>query len=704
MDSLKALNAFSFKGSILAVANSQKYIYVIDNFLIFYLIDKEEQRIKQKISLKKLDEQVHLSDKSISISNGGLIAFSLPNTAKIPIVSILKKFKVLQKLENHEANKIQVTKFSSNNEFLITSGADGRVFFYNSHLDVVANMVPQPDYTSSISFSHDSKYCNISFFHKKSVLWNTEILKQKKVITTNDVVESSAFYKEYVLLAVRDGSVVKVNINEANDTSKVQLPSWPICIETFPNLEIAIVGCKDSFLYFINADSMSQVSKIKFDSPISHLQFENEYLYVYMQSGDMLLFDTEHRLEDIQIALAAKNYVGAKSCFDANPFLYLRNELVEQFNAAWEDELQKALVMLKNNKLEEAMEIAKPFLDDQKRKEQFEVYLNLRDEISRFLEAVKNNEFKKAYDLANKFAFIRKTKVYEQLELQWNKYFNAAKKLLQDSSNNVQKAEAILKPFSLVESKRAIINEMLKNYELFTIADKKIKAKDFVGYFELCRKHSFLKGTLIYQKTMEYAKIIQERVNTMMQNGEYDKAFEGAVLLANFDGYEDSATGIQDRVEVMKNFLEYTAADDIEAASRLVDSNYFLETTKEFQDIVKKFNNLYDSLYDVAKNGKTAEVKFQLDLYLEVKYFEKRVASLFRLSYFAELGSMLHDNELWLEGVKKYIQYFGYDTKLEALFEQRSISKSDIVELKELEFKFKPVEYSDSIYANDGHL
>jgi hypothetical protein len=203
---------------------------------------------------------------------------------------------------------------------------------------------------------------------------------------------------------------------------------------------------------------------------------------------------------------------------------------------------------------------------------------------------------------------------------------------------------------------------------------------------------------------MEYAKIIQERVNTMMQNGEYDKAFEGAVLLANFDGYEDSAAGIQDRVEVMKNFLEYTAADDIEAASRLVDSNYFLETTKEFQDIVKKFNNLYDSLYDVAKNGKTAEVKFQLDLYLEVKYFEKRVASLFRLSYFAELGSMLHDNELWLEGVKKYIQYFGYDTKLEALFEQRSISKSDIVELKELEFKFKPVEYSDSIYANDGHL
>jgi hypothetical protein len=699
MDNLKALQAFSFKGSILAIANSDEHLYVLDNFLIFYKINKKDRKIEQKTVLKKLDKQVHYSDKSLSISNSGFIAFSLPNSTVISIVAIDKKFKILKKLQNHESNKIQVTKFSKNSKILVTSAADGRVFFYNHHLDIVANIVPQPDYTSAIEFSNDSKYCCISFFHKKSVIWDINSLNQLKVISTNDVVEDSAFHDESIILAVRDGSLVKNNFKDKNDPKKLQLPSWPMTIETFPKLEIAVVGCKDSFLYFVNIESMSQISKIKFESPVTHLQFEGEYLYIYMQSGDMLLFDTETKLEDIQIALAAQNYQGVKDCFDANPFLYLRSELVNSFNDAWEQELQKALAFIKDNQMDRAMEVVKPFLDDQKRKEQFEVYLNMREEISRFLESVKKNEFKKAYDLANKYAFIRKTKVYEELEFEWNKYFNAAKKLLQESPNNVNKAENILKPFSLVETKRSVIKEMLKNYELFTVADKKIKEKDFIGYFELCKKHQFLKDTLVYKKTMEYAKIVQDRVNTLMQTGQYDKAYEGATLLASFDGYEDIAIGIQDRVEVMKQFIEYTKADDIEAASKLVDANYYLESTVQFQRIVKKFNLLYERLYEIAKNGQTKLIKQELDLYLDIKYFDNKVASLFRISYFQELTSMLHDNELWLESVKSYIQYFGYDTQLDALFDQRSIEKSEIAHIKELEFKFKPVEYKDSIYS-----
>jgi hypothetical protein len=698
MDNLKAISAFSFVGSVLAVATSKNYIYIIDNFLTFYLIDKKNKKITQKITLKKLENQLHYSDKSISIGNNGLIALSLPNSAKIPIVSITQKLKVIKKLENHDANKIQVTKFSDNNNFLVTSGTDGRVFFYNKYMDVIANMIPQPDYTSTIDFSHDSKYCNISFFHKKSVIWNLDIFKQLKVITTNDVVESSAFFGSFIILAVRDGSIIKVHINEKNNTSKVQLPAWPICIQTFNNLDIGLVGCKDSMLYFINLDSMSQISKIKFDSPVNHLYFENEYLYVYLQSGDMMIFDTEEKLEDIQIALAAKNYTTAKFCFDSNPFLYLREKFVKEFNDAWEDELQKAIIEIKNNKLEEAMEITKPFLDDQKRKEQFEVYLNMREEIGRFLDAVNNNDFKKAYDLANKYAFIRKTKVYEELELEWNKYFNAAKKLLQESQNNISKVEAILKPFSLVEDKKKVIAQMIQNYELFTVADKKIKEKDFVGYFELCRENTFLRDTLIYKKTMEYAKLIQDRVNDLMHTGEYDKALDGATLLENFDGYEDSAKNTIERIGVLKSFNEYYKAEDIEAACKLVDANYYLETTVEFQNILKSFNTTYDELYEIAKEGQTKALKADLDIYLEVKYFEKKIASLFRISYFKELESMAYDNDMWINAVKKYVQYFGFDTKLEAFFEKRAISRNELVEIKDLEFKFKPVEYDDSIY------
>lgn len=443
---------------------------------------------------------------------------------------------------------------------------------------------------------------------------------------------------------------------------------------------------------------MSLVSKLKFNSPVTHIYFEDEYLYIYMHSGDMLVFDTEEKLEDIQIALAAKNYTTAKFCFDSNPFLYLRGEFVEKFNSAWEEELQKALIYIKDNKLEEAMEIAKPFLDDQKRKEQFEVYLNMREEIGRFLEAVNKNDFKKAYDLANKYSFIRKTKVYEELEYEWNKYFNAAKKLLQESENNLPKVEAILKPFSLVEIKKRVINQMLQNYQLFTIADKKIKDKDFVGYFELCKAHSFLKDTLIYKKTMEYAKIIQERVNQMIHTREYDKALEGATLLQNFDGYEDIAKNIIDRIDVLKKFMEYCDNDDVEAACKLVDENYYLETTQEFQKILKTFNTLYDELYEFAKEGKTRAVKQDLDIYLEVKFFDKKIASLFRISYFKELESMGYDNDMWLNAVKKYVQYFGFDTKLEELFTKRNISRGELSEIKDLEFKFKPVQYDDSIY------
>lgn len=703
MDKLKAISAFSFSGSVLATASSKNYIYVIDNFLTFYVIDKNEKKMLQKVVLKKIENQVHYSDKSIAISNNGLIAFALPNTSKIPIISIMQKLKVLSKLENHEANKIQVTKFSNDNNYLVTSGADGRVFFYNQHLDIVSNMIPQPDYTSSISFSDNSKYCNISFFHKKSIVWNLNSLKQIKVITTNDVVESSAFYQEYVLLAVRDGSIVKVHINEYDQISKAQLPSWPVSIQSFKNLNIALVGCKDSFLYFINIDSMSVVSKIKFDGIVTHIIFDGAYLYIYIQSGDMLIFDTEEKLEDIQIALATKNYTTAKFCFDSNPFLYLRAEFVEKFNQAWDDELQKALIHLKNNRIEDALEIVKPFLDDQKRKEQFEIYINMREEIGKFLEAVNKNDFKRAYDLGDKYAFIRKTKVYEELEMEWNRYFNSAKKLLQESANNLPRAESILKPFALVEAKRKVIMQVLQNYELFTVADKKIKEKDFVGYFELCKQHTFLRDTLIYKKTMDYGKIIQERVNEMMHTREYDKAIEGAKLLANFDGYKDTAENTIARVEVLKKFMEYCNSKDIEAASKLVDANYYLETTHEFQQILKDFGALYEDLHDIAKNGKTRVLKSRLDEYLEVKYFSTKIASLFRLSYFKELESMSYENDMWLNAVKKYVQYFGFDSKLEELFSLRNISRSELSQIKDLEFKFKPVEYDDSIYVKVGH-
>ena len=142
------------------------------------------------------------------------------------------------------------------------------------------------------------------------------------------------------------------------------------------------------------------------------------------------------------------------------------------------------------------------------------------DNFIKFKNAYENKNYALLYQLADMYELLKNTKYYKLVEKEWESIFEKAKN--EAINGNVNRAKELLKNFLPVSQKKALINTLLQEAELFKLLKEKIAKKDFKGFFAIIKTHPELKDTKEYKTVIEYANKLYLKAGETLEKENFD--------------------------------------------------------------------------------------------------------------------------------------------------------------------------------------
>ncbi len=662
-----------FSGSVVGIGFSNKYLLVVDNLYNLYILDKDNLNVLKVMNLYKNTEPMHKYSKAMQVSKDGDIALSLIKSNKVAMLKMDKAVGKKGVLNSHKL-EVEVCSFSPDLELFATGGADGVTIVYELHtLNPITSLFPRSDYIASISFSKNSKLLASSSFDKNTVVFDISRNIVLAEFNTKEVVEATLFVEDdsKLFFVCRDGLSGVITIENGELISNKNFESWPTAIETTVDRRFAIVGTKSEYLYIVRvSDNRAIVSMKLEDIGVTNLQLLEGKLYIGYSSSLVSVIDCTIYREELSDALKKDKFADAKKIIDRNLFLNTDNEYIEKFDKAWLGVLDKIIYLLSKNQLNEAIDIAKPFIDEPKRNEEFSFYLAQRAEYATFLEAVDAKEFKVAYEVARRNPPMQELNAYKELENYWNKLFNLSKKLISENPTlNKNKVKELLKPFADIEIKKGLIINLLNNANKYIEADTALKNRDFKSFFNIAENFPFIKDTDNYKKTLTFGEQLIEKIGELELKNDFDgmlKLLQTLVLFKPFTKFSQEKTLF---IRQKMNFFTYIQTGAIRQAYQLAEKYHQFRTTIQFQNLEAEFKKVLDEAYKVAYKGQTEEVMKIFGIYLEIPYWLDKVASVMKISYLQDLKENANDGGYinWADTYRNYVVRFGKDYEIDSL-------------------------------------
>lgn len=663
------------KGSILSIEIFDEYIGVMDNLYNAYFIDINTFDIKKDYNISTEYEPFHQFSKSFALAKNGFMAMSINNSNKTLILFhkdyVMKKIGVLS---NHQ-QVIEAIAYSKNGRFMATGGTDGRVFIYDTkYLKVLTSLEKQADSISSIAFSGDNKKIIANYFNRTSIIFDFDRNKEIVRFNTTSVVEDTKFYDDdsKLILCTRSGDIIIHDIDTNLDISSYKhCEHWPTSITITPYNDFAIVGTRESVMYFIRLKDNAKLAEINLSSTgITQMVYFKNFLIVGFYDGSVKLINTLYRRDEFEAELKLKKYAKLKVLIEENKFILL-TPLVNKFYEAWNGVLKEAVDLIANEKIEEAIAMVNPFMDDPEKAKEFEFFLAQKAEVKKLADLIARKKYIRAFQLCEKEQSLQELAMYKELELHWVLTFKKARKLLeQNSSFNAAKATQLLEPFKQVRSKELMVRNLLDNTNKFAESDELIKQQKFGDYFMMVDRFTFLKETDLYKKVILLLDRFYNQGVSQIQAEKYSDALKTLSILRNIHIYKDRVEELIKDIDYKIKLKRAYENKEVGKVFQLALEYPQIRLMMSYKEIEQAFNHRCELAKPHAFGGKPKQVLKILAEYQDIEYTLDKVASFMKIAYIAELEKAVQNaqNIDWGYTLASYAKFFGKDDEITSFY------------------------------------
>lgn len=668
MESVKVISRFNLGSAILSINKSAKGVSITTQDFQACII--ENGALKGRTKLHNGTITSHKFAKSNSASDE-FICVATQDFATIAKISAqgIKKF---AQIKSHK-KPLSASIFSADSAILATGGEDGRTFLYaTKSFKKILSLPYRPDYISSISFSSDSRFIIASCFDKSNIIFDLQRAKVVNIFYTNEVVECGEFFSNNckLMLITRDFKSLIYDISAKEIISEANLfNAWPntLCIDEAA--QIAVVGTREGGIYLINVLENSTIFYLQIDEivGISALCVHLGCIFLGGVNGEVLIISYADNNERFSRACEAKNYAEASKMLEENIFLSLL-PCAKVFDLDWEGILKKAIALLGEDKIQEAITLSAPFTkQDLAKKNAFSVYLDKKDSVKKFKELVQSGAFEEAYNMSLNTKFLLKTSYYEALEDAWHRAFNTARKALEDG--NIDIAKRHLEVFMKTPKKDAAL-QLLNNLHIFEDADNFIKEQNFKEYFALVGNFAYLKECVLYKKVLALGGSFFDKLLEAKNTDNYAEFERIYGFLLNFPSYKDAIVALNIAVAKKQEFLALIAQNKLAEVYKLASEFEELQYLAEFKAFSAEFEKIAESALDSAIMGEVARLGEIFGEYLKINFWNERIKSIYQVAYLAEFEANMGAKINWEQSIKNYIQIFGKDDDIVAFCEK----------------------------------
>ncbi len=651
---------------------------MIDNNYVYYQLNKNSYMPDKRIVIQK-DTTVHEFTKKFDISDEFLCVYPKKDPKSLIFIKDESGLKIDSNLTLEE--NIVITKFSNDSKIVVIGGDNGTIWLYNVPLKkIIYTLDPKSDEISSITFSDDDKFVAIGSFNKKIEVYDTSNWKKICKIESDSVPEDLQFCHEglYLYSVHRDGSILGFDIvNEEKIYKKVLGQHWLTVIKRYKSKNYAIVGARDNIFMIIELKTGKIVKKASLQNKgLNSVDFGYTDLLMAFADGNILVCDMEKNRNEVLVSLKIEDYAKAKELIDENILLYL-DGTIEQLYDHGEKVLKEIVKLIELGSIENAINLAEPFLGDEEFNSKFNSYMSKREEITKFINYVQVKDFAAAYRLSNEYEYIKELKKYHELEDFWHQCFNDAKNLIAKNPNDSAakiRAKGKLQNFLNVSCKRDSIKNLLENSIIFFQADTLAKEKKFAQFFALCQEYSFLEDTKIYNKVMSVAGLLLTNITKAIQQKNFSNANMTAKKLLSFTPIKSEVEKKIAEISIIEDFNKAVKDKNYKIAFELVEENKFLESLFEYNNILNEFLKEDDNAKEYAIAGDVAQTFESLRRYLTINHLKERVAFTVKLAYLNSMEPSKYEKPIeWKKTFSNYIELYGKDHHLQTIAAKNSV-------------------------------
>ncbi|MCV6607487.1 MAG: hypothetical protein OIF32_04690 [Campylobacterales bacterium] len=656
------------KNAILSVSYKGRFAIILDNNYIFYVLERKKYSLLQSKQLIKREK--HFPYHKGVVIHDGLIHLTMSKSNKSALINFNKGIEKKGAFSVHNAY-LDTATFSSDGEFLVTGGQDGKAFVFDTNTKNLITSLPQhTDYISSVVFSNDSEMIAASSFDFKTTIYDFGRNRISSVIKTKSVLEVLTFYdNNKKLFAIeRDGVVINYDIYEQKEIFREHyFDDWPTSLVKTDDEKYVVVGTREGFIHGIRLhDSKSIFSEQRSKKGITTLTLDDDNLVIGYIDGTLEILSYNQGCEDVKNAIMDEKYEEAKKYLDNNVLLNI-HPVIDEFDSSWELVKLKMQDLLKANDIKKIYSIATPFLDDQKRMEEFTAFVSKKEETIEFIKAVDHNQYIKAYAIVKDSPFLEDSDGYDKIESLWFKHFSAAKKVIYQNPTARDKVMNLLHLFKDVAIKKPAILLLMQKPEVFKKAEVLIVKKDYKGFFQWVEKHPPLKEFEIYKKVLKHGKSVIENSEKLENERNFEDAVSSLKLILDFQPLLEEIEKRLVHLGASMNFVKAVKNKELKQSYKLIEQNPEFKEFKEFLELDLIFKEKLRLAMKYAFGGIPGKIHEILGEYLDISYHSDKIASIYKIAYLNQIKRAVIKKlpVAWAGTLKKYIQLFGRDSELE---------------------------------------
>lgn len=581
---------------------------------------------------------------------------------------------------NHDQN-ITKAHFSQDASCLVTGNVIGKTFVIDTNNgELIFEFPNSKDAISAVAISPHNTYIISASFDKIINILHTDTLTVFSELKTSSIVEMIQFISETVFLAIlKDGRVIKIDADKGVIRQETELSSsvWPSEICTSYSKDYVYIGTRESLLYALHVETLEIVFTVNLHkSGITSLLRTAKYFIVGFKTGEIQFFNHREQ-EDKFIQLIKLKKIGeAIELFNNNIFLMSHRETRNIYDM-WITVKERVVQLMSNGAIVEAQKLASGFLFHPKCKLEMTQVEELQPELMDLQRYIRGNAYHMAYSLIEKNPELRETILYDNLENIWKQALQKAQILLErDPVLNKNSARQKLEKFENVESKKELIELMIKNATLFTRAQMAVKNKNFTLYFKLAYENNFIQSTLLYQKVLAFSEKIKLNILASIKDSDFESALENTKLLHEFKPYEVQAQKLEHFIKDLisidshlknKNLLEAMKVQD----NINIHSNY--APILKLENMKKSFvKNILDKISTHQLDG----IYPQISKFFEIKHFQKEIKMIMKHFYLSQMEKCFSkdkDTVQWSKTIINYVTYFDFDEILQNFYTKLNI-------------------------------
>lgn len=648
---------------------------IIDNQCHLHKIDLNELKITKSVLLSTLPQAELFDYYKRPFAVGKNLAYlSFAQQGIEHVINTQPKIVPLSTFSYNQHDVVNKVAFSENDLLLITGNERGRSYILSPESGTIqANLPIASDAISAVAVSEEYHLCARASFSHELLVYKTnsfKILFQQKI---NSVIEMITFVDDQTLLAIsRNGKIIKIDLLKGSVVQEKQLDQnvWPSVMVLSHSKKFVYVGTRESMLFAVYVKTLDILYQVKLPYyGVTTLCRTQKYFIMGFKTGEVLFFNHREHEEQFITFIKLKQIKEACLIFQKNIFLMSHRE-TKKIYEYWLQEKETIVNLLSRGEIEQAQNIAEPFLFHPKCKLEFSEIESLQPDLMALQRYMRSMSYAPAYALTTLKPQLRKSSLFAQLEAVWNKSLQKAQILLaREPLINKEAAQESLKPFMEVEEKKALIENMLKRSGTFMMAENSIKEKNFTFYFRLVAQNVFLESTSLYQKVLQIAERLQQEILKYLEEKNYKQALILADILYQFKPYQNQAIRLKE-VSKALIILEHQIEHQMLFQAVKTQDQFQLQSHYALVQTLEEMKTAFEGeQYALIDTKAYTKVYTNIEPYTSLSICKQMIANIMKKLYIAQFkeATTTMDHAVdWAKSFLNYLQFFPIDTPLVA--------------------------------------